>query len=241
MLILKADRLTIFTRRKQTQRTEERVSKLEIANLRRRGVLPTVAVTTFAMCISSIGVANAVDTSRSPTADVQSVTSNSIDLATADNFQTSISDAEMKKVEEEVKTLFTRYVPVIDGKFSVNESNLNADGLSSRVVELRNFANSMNLMALQESGAVSTPGMTTYGGKEFAECLIRGTLGVSATTIPGLINAIITGVKAWNWGLVASTVARIVGPIALRSIGGPLGLAAALAGTSAACLPDLWK
>ncbi|XCB30412.1 hypothetical protein RQN30_03090 [Arcanobacterium hippocoleae] len=65
-------------------------------------------------------------------------------------------------------------------------------------------------------------------------------MGIPTTAFgAGTWTAIVTAVKAWNWGLAASTVVRALGPAfvtgAGKALGGPVVVAAALASAAAWC------
>ena len=56
---------------------------------------------------------------------------------------------------------------------------------------------------------------------------------------PALIGVIKDGIRAWNWGLTAKTVARVLGPAAVRALGGPWGIGVALGWAAYACRGEL--
>ncbi len=74
------------------------------------------------------------------------------------------------------------------------------------------------------------------GAWEFTTCVLGNANGWNALAgAPGLVSAAKAAITAWNWGLAATTVARFVGPMVLKSLGGPWGLAVAFAAAAVGC------
>lgn len=156
-----------------------------------------------------------------------------------------LSEVEMVQLKKDVEVLFTRYIQTdSSGRFFVNVSNLTADGSQSRAPELQQLADTFNMLgdAPEEytPGSVSRvspgAGIQPYGAGEFASCLALNALGIPALAAsPGLINVLKEGIRAWNWGLTAKTVARIIGPAAARALGGPVGIGVALGWAAVSC------
>lgn len=156
--------------------------------------------------------------------------------------QNFLSADEMKKLENDLETLFTRYV-VMDssGKFNVSYENIKADGLQEGLKDFEALASAFNLAGNEVSRSSSLGSFsTTQGVGEFAGCVLFDALGGNIlSSAPGLINSTKLAIRAWNWGLAATTIARIVGPVALKSLGGPWGIAAGLAWSARGCMHHL--
>lgn len=80
----------------------------------------------------------------------------------------------------------------------------------------------------------------TYDANSYAKCVLWSALGIPATAFTsGTWSAIVTGIKAFNWKLTASTTVRALGPAfvngAGKAIGGPATIAAALAASAGLC------
>lgn len=152
------------------------------------------------------------------------------------------SQTEVDQLASDLEKLFTRYVTLDTntGVYVVQKEAILLDGLTLHTAEFESIAKSMNSMGAPAVGSSSDIRSdknmaSTMSANSYARCVLVGALGVSVTATPGLVQAAATAIRAWNWGLAAKTVARIIGPIALRSVGGPWGLAAALAASAATC------
>lgn len=74
------------------------------------------------------------------------------------------------------------------------------------------------------------------GAWEFTTCVLGNANGWNALAgAPGLVSAAKAAITAWNWGLAVRTVDRFVGPMLLKSLGGPWGLAVAFAAAAVGC------
>lgn len=179
--------------------------------------LITAGAAVVALSLSTVGVASAA-----PVTQPEPVTTQT---------QSSLTEAEIAQLAAELEVLFTRYVQLgANNRFAVNEANLRADGYSAEQVQgLRSLAQGLNTGTFQTRDAGS-----------FALCMIREGLGIpSWDARADLIAAIKQGIKAWNWGLTAKTVARIVGPSVLKALGGPVGIGLTLGYAAFACRGEL--
>ena len=156
---------------------------------------------------------------------------------------TTLTAQEQKELADNLKVLFTRYIPLVNGKFTVNKSAVAADGLQSKLTDFEHTAlmfNAFNEGVKDENaGLYGTSAISNSQWWNFAKCVLGNAIGVGIGTSPNLIRAVITGIKAWNWGLTAASVARIVGPLALKGVGGVAGLAAALGVAAWSCRSKL--
>lgn len=117
---------------------------------------------------------------------------------------------EFTKLENDMQILFTRYIQLNDRDlFEVNAANLTADGQRTQIRGLRRLAAALN--GIQQSAAPSN------------------------NTVGATIVAIKEGIRAWNWGLTARTVARILSPSAVKALGGPVGIGVALGWAAWSC------
>lgn len=159
--------------------------------------------------------------------------------------QNFLSADEMKKLENDLETLFTRYV-VMDssGKFNVSYENIKADGLQAGLKDFEALASAFNMATPPEANVAKTSSLgafnTTQGVGEFAGCVLFNGLGGNIiASAPRLISSAQLAIRAWNWGLAAATVARIVGPVVVKSLGGPWGIAVNLALAAPGCTHHL--
>ncbi|MGV9197178.1 hypothetical protein ACTOVL_08305 [Arcanobacterium canis] len=190
----------------------------------------------LALVFSGTGIALAVE--RTPSdllLPERSVTSQGI----------GISSFEEEHLAQELEILFTRYVQLgIDDSFTVNEANLRADGHADKLVDLNRLAAGLN--SLGKAGARNdelgslVPIAETRSAGSFALCVGVNGLGIPAAgASPGLVAAIKEGIRAWNWGLTAKTVARILGSSATKALGGPIGIGVALGWAAWTCRGEL--
>lgn len=151
----------------------------------------------------------------------------------------TVSDQQMKQLERDIETLFTRYVVESgNGKFEVKYENIYADGAEAHLDSFEMLAESFNLLGESSGSEFSSPGFNNSSlGKlaqpqnagDFAWCVLSTGLGFDIIKkAPGLVDAVRTAVRAWNWGLAASTVARILGPSVVRALGDPWLIASQL-------------
>ncbi|RAX23676.1 MULTISPECIES: hypothetical protein [unclassified Actinomyces] len=148
---------------------------------------------------------------------------------------TGLSAAETEELADDLEILFTRYIPMgADGKLMVNENAVIEDGFEESLPELRMLADVMN--EVDQTNSARGGGSQTEGAGEFALCVALNGLGIPATGVsPGLLAAIKSGIRAWNWGLTARTVARIIGASAVKTLGGPLAIGVALGWAAVNC------
>lgn len=188
----------------------------------------TVIAATLCMGIGlgPTGIASASEITSSPT--------NMSDVNTV------ISQQNIDKLAENIKMVFTHYITFQNGQFVVNEKAIRADGYGSHLKDFRTTARAFNTVSQFQRQASNSYRASLINWGSFASCLVYGALGIPAGSFAaGTWTAIVTAVKAWNWGLVASTVARALGPAFLEGagkyLGGPLVIAATLAGAAAVC------
>ena len=158
----------------------------------------------------------------------------------------AMSEADVAKLAEDLETLFTKYIPQVDGKYVVNEDAIIADGYADQFEDFRTVVATFNDTS-NRSDAVFSAGLeesrgvaTTNSAGSYAKCVVLGALGIPATAFTyGTWTAITTAISAWNWGLAASTIARALGPALVggfgKAIGGPAVIAAALAVAAVSC------
>jgi hypothetical protein len=158
----------------------------------------------------------------------------------------AMSEADVAKLAEDLETLFTKYIPQVDGKYVVNEDAIIADGYADQLEDFRTVVATFNDTS-NRSDAVFSAGLeesrgvaTTNSAGSYAKCVVLGALGIPATAFTyGTWTAITTAISAWNWGLAASTIARALGPALVggfgKAIGGPAVIAAALAVAAVSC------
>ncbi len=158
----------------------------------------------------------------------------------------AMSEADVAKLAEDLETLFTKYIPQVDGKYVVNEDAIIADGYADQLEDFRTVVATFNDTS-NRSDAVFSAGLeesrgvaTTNSAGSYAKCVVLGALGIPATAFTyGTWTAITTAISAWNWGLAASTIARALGPALVggfgKAIGGPALIAATLAVAAVSC------
>lgn len=164
--------------------------------------LITAGAAVVALSLSTVGVASAAPVTQPDPVTTQT--------------QSSLSEAEIAQLAAELEVLFTRYVQLgASNQFAVNEANLRADGYTAEQVQgLRSLAYGLNTGTFQTRDAGS-----------FALCVAMEGLGIpGGKAHAGLIAAIKEGIRAWNWGLTAKTVARIIGASAVKALGGPVAI-----------------
>ncbi|SHE25809.1 hypothetical protein [Actinomyces glycerinitolerans] len=154
---------------------------------------------------------------------------------------TGLSAAETEELADDLEILFTRYIPMgADGKLMVNENAVIEDGFEESLPELRMLADVLNEVDQTSSGSVREGGMQAESTGSFALCVALKGLGVPAgKASSGLIAAIKSGIKAWNWGLTAKTVAKILGASTVKALGGPVAIGVQLAAAAFSCRGEL--
>lgn len=202
--------------------------------LRTRSIAATLCLTTSLSIFAGTAPSNAY----------YPVSSSQVSTSATDSF----TDTELKQIEKEVETLFTRYViQGKDGLFYVNQENVYADGAQDHLQDFEQIASLFNSVPATPTSVVS-PGTVTgvstlgkvavdpQGAWEFTTCVLGNAIGWNILAgAPGLVSATKAAITAWNWGLAATTVARFVGPMVLKSLGGPWGLAVAFAAAAIGC------
>lgn len=171
-------------------------------------------------------------------------------FATSANSKLSFTTTYGEKVEHlanDLEILFTRYIPQVNGKFTVSEANVIIDGLQSEITKFQTVADTFNAIQAGNWKGNEKPnhsgGITTLGAKEFALCVLEVGVGIPASAFTtGTLTAITRAISAWNWGLAASTIARALGPAfvtgAGKVLGGPVVIAGVLAAGAGICA---WK
>ncbi len=163
--------------------------------------------------------------------------------ASEQNDDAQIQEA-VESVADDLENLFTRYVPQTDGKFTVNSEAIISDGHGQHLFVFEDLAVQLNKASFMQdsaSGDFAFVGdIENRDAISYAKCVIYGALGIPTTAFgAGTWTAIVTAVKAWNWGLAASTIVRALGPAfvtgAGKALGGPVVVAAALASSAALC------
>lgn len=160
----------------------------------------------------------------------------------------NVSQQEIDQLANDFEVLFTEYIQQDEqGKLYVNVENLTAVGMADKAMELQFLADSLNSLppasTLSQSHispggnlGVVRPGVGTAGVGEFAGCVVLEGLGIpAAQASPALLNAIKDGIRAWNWGLTAKTVARILGAGAVKALGGPVAIGVSLGWAAYSC------
>ena len=186
-------------------------------------ILMAGAAFTLSTSLISTGISPAF---ASPSATIISTTAtvtDNINLSTQENHLDEWSEKEINQLANDLEKLFTRYVPMTKtGKFKVNRFYLFIDGKVDKVDEMQELADILN-------GDITQTNLENRDAGSFAKCVALEGLGIpAAAASPGLINAIKNGIRAWNWGLTAKTVARFLGPQVLKALGGPVGVGVAL-------------
>ena len=200
-------------------------------------------LTSVALAIASAGIASAAEASPFGngvlTAEGQSSAVHAGLLQTTESSPMSASEEE--QLAEELEVLFTRYVQMNQSDvFEVNEANVVAEGHEKDLSDLQRLAEGLNALAQEKPSSTpwqhSAPVVRPLGAGEFALCVLLEGLGIPAAgASPGLIAAIKEGIRAWNWGLTARTVARILGPSVVKALGGPVGIGVALGWAAWSC------
>ncbi len=162
-----------------------------------------------------------------------------------------MTQQEFAELESDMQVLFTRYIQLNNkDRFEVNTANLTADGQQAQIQGLRRLTDALNTIqrtspaanktSVKTSVAIirrgSTPTIRPANAGDFALCVALEGLGIPAAgAAPGLIAAIKEGIRAWNWGLTAKTVARILGPSTVKALGGPIAIGVSLGWAAWSC------
>lgn len=188
------------------------------------------------LVVSGTGVAQAAPAQATPETTAVSY-DDSFLSSSEQNDGTQMQEA-IDAVADDLENLFTRYVPQTDGTFTVNSEAIIADGYGQHLFVFEDLAIQLNrASSMQDAGSSD---IENRDAASYAKCVIYGALGIPTTAFgAGTWTAIVTAVKAWNWGLAASTVVRALGPAfvtgAGKALGGPVVVAAALASAAAWC------
>ncbi|NMW65185.1 hypothetical protein HHJ78_06490 [Mobiluncus mulieris] len=182
---------------------------------------------TLALSISSVGIANAAE-------------SESKALLNSASKQVENTQSAVDAVAKDLEILFTRYIPVDNGRYAVNTMAVIADGYGDKLSIFQSVADAFNGEVSKDGNGNLSSGVSTRDAGSYAECVIFGALGIPVDAFGyGTWTAIVTAIKAWNWGLVASTIVRALGPAFLtgsgKALGGPALVAAALATAATMC------
>lgn len=200
-------------------------------------------VTTGALAVATTGTASAVESEPVKSSHVAVVASidTTLNGTLTSGYSSPMSASEEEQLADELEVLFTRYVQLNEADiFEVNEANLIADGHEKDLLGMQRLAAGLNALSQDNSsfgGRLPTqPVMRPLGAGEFALCVLLEGIGIPAAgASPGLVNAIKEGIRAWNWGLTAKTVARILGPSVAKAPGGPVGIGVALGWAAWSC------
>lgn len=114
-------------------------------------------------------------------------------------------EADVAKLAEELETLFTKYIPQVDGKYVANEDAIIEDGYADQLEDFRTVAATFNDTS-NRSCAVFSAGLggsrgvaTTNSAGRYAKCVVLGALGIPETAFAyGTWTAITTAISAWN-------------------------------------------
>lgn len=195
--------------------------------------------------IASIFLSGGLLFSMSPAALASGMPLESVSVNSSNQ---ELTTQEMEQFERDIEKLFTRYVVEnSNGIFEVKYDNVHTDGAEDALQHFENLAYALNLGASSPEVSTGVSQFSTLGSVvqplgvgEFAWCVLYNGLGGNIiVNAPGLIEATKVAIRAWNWGLAATTVARIIGPVAVKSLGGPWGIAASLALAAPGCARHL--
>lgn len=191
---------------------------------------------------SATGIAQAAPAQTTP--QTTAVSNDDSFLNTGEqNDHTQMQEA-IDSVANDLEKLFTRYMPQTDGTFTVNPEAIIADGYRQHLFVFEDLATQLNRASSMKDTTYGDPvfagDIENRDAASYAKCVIYGALGIPTTAFgAGTWTAIVTAVKAWNWGLAASTIVRALGPAfvtgAGKALGGPVVVAAALASAAAWC------
>ncbi|MER0001219.1 hypothetical protein ABRP64_11320 [Corynebacterium sp. KPL4015] len=161
---------------------------------------------------------------------------------TAAEVNSEPTSAQEAQLADDLEVLFTEYIPQKDGVFTVNEQAVIRDGYADSMGDFHAVARAFNSPnpGHPQAGSKTPVMVQTYDANSYAKCVLWSALGIPATAFTsGTWSAIVTGIKAFNWKLTASTIVRALGPAfvngAGKAIGGPATIAAALAASAGLC------
>lgn len=205
-----------------------------------RTTLTVAAISTFAC--ASTGIAAAAEPS-------QSMKDSTYDTISASSEVVAIADID--QLAQDLETLFTEYIPMRDGRYFVNETQVIQAGYGDQIQNFHQVAAMLNSSQEVFGTGVTAQRFDDFGsvpmfnGSGFAKCVVAGALGIPTTAFNyATWMSIQTAIKAYNWGLAASTAARALGPAFVggfgKAIGGPAMIAAAFATAAGACAITNW-
>lgn len=194
------------------------------------------------LVVSGTGVAQATPTQTTP--QTTAVSNDDSFLNASEQNDDTQTQETIDSVANDLEKLFTRYVSQTDGTFTVNSEAIIADGYEQHLFVFEDLAIQLNKASSMQNAGSADPAFAgdieNRDAASYAKCVIYGALGIPTTAFgAGTWTAIVTAVKAWNWGLAASTVVRALGPAfvtgAGKALGGPVVVAAALASAAVWC------
>lgn len=159
----------------------------------------------------------------------------------AEGISAGLTQQQQAEFESGLETLFTKYVVQDGNTFVVDEEAAQNDGYASSITDFHTVADALNTAGQYRSANGQAKAVALrFNGNDFAKCLVGSVLGIPVSAFgAGTWTAIVTAIKAWNWGLAANTIARALGPAFLKGagkyLGGPAVIAATLAGGAAVC------
>lgn len=158
-----------------------------------------------------------------------------------ENISVGLTQQQQAEFESGLEALFTKYVVQDGNTFVVDEEAAQNDGYASSIADFHTVADALNTAGQYRSANGQEKAVSPmFNGNNFAKCLVGSALGIPVSAFgTGTWTAIVTAIKAWNWGLAANTIARALGPAFLKGagkyLGGPAMIAATLAGGAAVC------
>ncbi len=158
-----------------------------------------------------------------------------------EDISVGLTQRQQAEFESGLEALFTKYVVQDGNTFVVDEEAAQNDGYASSIADFHTVADALNTAGQYRSANGREKAVSPmFNGNNFAKCLVGSALGIPVSAFgAGTWTAIVTAIKAWNWGLAANTIARALGPAFLRGagkyLGGPAMIAATLAGGAAVC------
>lgn len=158
----------------------------------------------------------------------------------AEGASTGLTQTEQADFEAGLETLFTKYVVQDGDMFVVDEEAAKNDGYADSINDFHTVADALNVAGQYGSPNAGIYATALFNVGNFASCVVSGALGIPVSAFgAGTWAAIVTAIKAWNWGLAANTIARALGPAFLKGagkyLGGPAVIAATMAGAAAVC------
>lgn len=152
---------------------------------------------------SATGIAQAAPAQTTPQTTAVS-NDDSFLNASEQNDRTQMQEA-IDSVANDLEKLFTRYMPQTDGTFAVNPEAIIADGYGQYLFVFEDLATQLNRASSMKDTIYGDPvfagDIENRDAVSYAKCVIYGVLGIPTTTFgAGTWTAIVTAVKAWNWG-----------------------------------------